>query len=278
MSNSSATTGRDRDGLAHSSIFCRSSGRAGEAARCKWFFCGDSDNPLTRGFTLIELLVVLGIMAIMASLFLANFAGTRDDRNLLLAQSQLVTNIRSAQSYTLSARQIATNQNGQFFVLKFDNLSPFQYSLGALYNITATPTLVSNFETYQLPPGVRLSASNPVTIYRPTGITPPTTTPSCALLGFKAPYAKIYMNGDFSGDVTGDANGSCHFTSPSLATDDYGHILQYVTNVANYPVTTDSSMVITLTNADGTKFRKVMVRGVTGVVCPTQDNSTCSSN
>lgn len=222
------------------------------------------------GFTLIELIVVLAIMGVMLGLITVNFAATRADRNLTLAQNELVTNLRKAQSYTLSSRMVAGNQSGQYFIDVFDSGNPTQYSLQSIYNIFATsttPTMLT-VETYQLPAGVFLASPTPVTIYR--SVIPLTQTGPCAMVAFKTPFARIYLNGFISYPNTG-----CRFNN--FINDDYINLLNFVINVPNYTTSSDSYAVITLTDSSQTKTRKVMVRGVTGVICPTQDGISCSN-
>jgi prepilin-type N-terminal cleavage/methylation domain-containing protein len=207
------------------------------------------------GFTLIELLVAVSILAILAGLVMVNFAGLRTDRNLNIAQNELVTNLRNAQSYTLSSKLVSGNQSGQFFILKFDAAKPGQYGLQAVYNIFATPTLptlVDNIETYRLPAGIQVAAA-PLTIYR----SPYTVqTPACGLVAFKAPFARVYLN------------SGCNFNNFNGSGDDYNSLLQYVVNTENSHTSADSYAVIQVTDTKSNKSRYVLVRGVTGVICP----------
>jgi prepilin-type N-terminal cleavage/methylation domain-containing protein len=226
------------------------------------------------GFTLIELLTAVAVLLIMTSLVTVNLAGFRVDRNLTIAQTELVTNIRKAQNYTLSARQVSGNQSGQFFILKFDYASSTQYQLQALYNITATPTLptlVRNVETYNFPKGVQLSSTSPVTIYRDPSYGPTTQSGTCALVAFKAPFARVYLNGYIASKPT----SGC--TDNGGINDDYANLMNFVVNVTNNNTSTDSYAVITITDTTGLKSKKVLIRGVTGVVCPTQDGVSCSN-
>ncbi len=206
---------------------------------------------------------ILGIMSIMVTV---NLPGLRVDRNLNIAQNELVTNLRRAQSYTLSSHVVPGGQSPQFFILKFDagsQQSRQKYTLQAMYNVTSSPVLV-DVENYIMPPGIQVS-STPIRIYAPAGITPSVQAPACGLLAFGSPFAKVYLN------------AGCNISNFQPLVDDYANIINYVTNVNNYHTTTDSYAVITLTDAGGTKFRQVMVRGVSGVICPTKDGATCSN-
>ncbi len=220
------------------------------------------------GFTIIELLVVISIMAVMLLLFTVNLPGQRVDRNLNIAQNELVTNLRKAQSYTLSARQLPNGQYGEFFLLKFDGATAQSrqvYTLQAIYNASATPTppgLVS-VESYTLPPGVQVS-STPVTITMEDSTVPHVQAAGCSLLGFSAPFAQVYFN---AGCVSNNFQSG----------DDYANILNYVVNTSGYNTTTDSYAVITLADSSGLNIRQVMVRGVSGIICPTKDGVSCSN-
>ena len=91
---------------------------------------------LKKGFTLIELMVVVSIMAILATAVIINIAGQRNNRNIIIAENELVNNIRTAQSYTLSSRVLPSGQSAQYYVLKFDFSEPSQYILQAIYNVS----------------------------------------------------------------------------------------------------------------------------------------------
>ncbi|MDE2312088.1 MAG: prepilin-type N-terminal cleavage/methylation domain-containing protein [Patescibacteria group bacterium] len=215
------------------------------------------------GFTLIELIVALSILGILVGLVTVNFGGLRIDRNLTIAQNELVTNLRKVQAYTLSSRVVGADQPGQFYILKFDSANPTHYVLQTMYNITATPTpptLVPSAETYVLPPGVQVS-STPVTIYRSK--LPTTQTTACSLVAFKTPFAKVYLN------------SGCNFVNFNSG-DDYQGLINYVTNVDNIDASTDSTAIINLTDNTGKYSRQVMVRGATGIICPTTDGVNCS--
>ena len=93
------------------------------------------------GFTLIELMVVVTIMVILATVMVINLAAQRTSRDIKIAQNQLVSYIRQAQSYTLSARTLPSGESVQFYVLKFDLNKPTQYTLEAVYNVSSSPQL-----------------------------------------------------------------------------------------------------------------------------------------
>lgn len=220
------------------------------------------------GFTLIELMVAVSILMVMVGLVAVNFNSFKVERNMKIAQNELITNLRKAQAYTLSARVVPGGQSGQFFILKFDGQNPAAYSLQAMYNIFATPTppTLVTVEDYKLPDGVKFSSSSALTIYR--DVFPATVAVPCGLVAYKAPFGKVYLN------------AGCNTTSPAFGSDDdYASLMNYVVNVAGADshTSTDSSAVIKLTDDTGKREKKVLIRGVTGLICPTVDETNCSN-
>ncbi len=204
-----------------------------------------------KGFTLIELLVVISMMGILASIIIANYAGQRSGRDLRIAANQLVTNIRKAQSYALSSRTLNGSIPVQYYILRFDAASNTQYSIQGMYNVKTTPPMLQNAETISLPTGITISK-----------ITVKGTQTACALVAFQLPYAKILNN------------TACTGAPPTVNSgDDYQKFINFITNNSATTVTTDFIVVITLQGSSGTS--KVLINGLTGVVCPTSDDVTC---
>jgi prepilin-type N-terminal cleavage/methylation domain-containing protein len=196
-------------------------------------------------FTLVELMVVVVIMALLAGAIIANYAGTRNSRNLKLAENQLVTYIREAQSYSLSSRELGGTTPVQYYVLRFDTASSTQYEIQGMYNVNSVPVYLQNAQTISLPTGVTLS--QPLVNGTPS---------SCVLVAFQLPYAKILNNSGCSGGP------------PTVnASDDYQKILNFIVNNAATTVTSDSMVILGLTNRSGSVY--VLINGITGVVCPT---------
>jgi len=233
-----------------------------------------------EGFTLIELMAVVAIMAIMATLLVINLAGQRAPRDVKIAQNQLVSYIREAQSYTLSDRVLPNGQAVQFYILKFDLSKPTQYTLEAIYNVSTSPQLV-DIQTVSLPANIQIAAISssayPIVIDRsPTNDTyytsggtqtlSQTIAPGtgCALIAFAAPFGKPI----FSGGCSTDNN----VWEPN--NNDYEKIVNFETSVicASYnnppPCTasSDSIMTITLSDSGKTISKTVMVNAVTGAV------------
>jgi prepilin-type N-terminal cleavage/methylation domain-containing protein len=208
-----------------------------------------------RGFTLIELMVVIAIMALIAGAVIANYAGLRPSRNIRIAQNELVTNIRKVQSYSLSSRNILGNTPVQYYVMKFSTSAPNQYIIEGMYDVKTLPIQLRDVETIKLPDGISLAAS-----------TVNAVSSTCMLLAFRLPFADIL------------ANTSCVGAPPTVTTgSDYEKLNSFVSNAPSNTVTSDSKIVFTLQDQSGTLTKKVLVNGITGVVCPTQDGTTCQA-
>jgi len=231
------------------------------------------------GFTLIELMVVVAIMGIMATVLVINLAGQRAGRDVKIAQNQLVSSIRQAQSYTLSSRTLPGGQSVQFYALKFDLSKPTQYTLEAIYNVS-TGALLQDIQTINLPTNIQIATITPATypividrspasdaVNQP-GNSPYLQTPTCALIVFAAPFGKVLFNGG----CVPSSPGSMPYTIQS--SDDYEKIVNFQTNVpcssnGNPPTcsaSTDSLITITLSDLGTTVFKTVTVNAVTGSV------------
>lgn len=213
------------------------------------------------GFTAIELMVVVAIIAVMAGLVIADYNSQRSERTLRIAQNELVTNVRKVQSYSLFSQSLANNKPAQYFVLKFSTSTPDRYYIQAISDVSSAPTL-HTIETVLLPSRVKISG---ISLTSP--IWSPSVGPSCALLAFKSPYAKLY------------ASSSCNPVSVASVytitnTDDYRKLIDYSGNVS--PISADADTVITLSIVGSTSTKKVLIKGVVGLVCPTQDGIACS--
>jgi len=212
------------------------------------------------GFTLIEMLVVISILGILLSLVIIDFSRQRLTRGLNIAQNELVTNIRKTQSNSFFSRNVDGGKPAQYFVIKFSTSTPDRYFVEAIVDVKVSPKL-NLVETILLPQNILISA---VTIKRPSPLyNPSTENAPCALLAFKLPFGKTYVN-----------NG-CQ-QSGFNSSDDYQKIISHVSNASSLSVSTDTDLVIALQNKDKTLTKKVLVKGVTGLVCPTVDENICS--
>ncbi len=212
---------------------------------------------MNRGFTLMELIVVIAIMGLMATFIVANFAAKRAERDLLIAQNEIITNIRKLQSYSLSSRTLSGGQAVQYYLMKLSTTGTGgQYVMQALYNTSSSPRLSAAVETFNLPRSVKIKS---LTVKR--NVVPITDTPSCALIAYKLPFAGITLT------------NSCDFynfaTPPP--TDAYANILDFRGNIDNNPTTSDSKLVIKITDQyeSPNLVRYILVNTTSGIVCPT---------
>ena len=222
---------------------------------------------------------MISIMAILATVLVLNLAGQRAERDVQIAENELVSNIRQIQGNTLSARTLPGGQSPQYYLMKFDLKNPKQYTAEAIYNVSSGSPQLTDIQTFILPPDVQIgtiaSASFPITISRPGAIIPTTLTlpgvyGNCGLVAFAAPFGKTMLD------------SSCSIASaPSISSgDDYYYIVNFVSNIpcasSNLPssppspagcaVSTDSLMTITLVSQDHTYSKTVTVNAVTGSV------------
>lgn len=221
-------------------------------------FCFGNHKIKFFGFTLIELMVVVSIMLIIATFLSINIAGTRNSRDLTIAQTELVTNLRKVESYTLSSRNLPSGQSVEYYVMKFDLSQPDRYFIQAMYNVMSTPTLV-DVETIKFPTGVKLLPSNPISIDRP-GILSTQNPSGCAIVAFKLPYGKVF------------ANNGCSGATNIATNDDYDKILNFQSNIESNTSgtgstpSTDSIIVFNLVDRTGNLTKTVTLSGVTGTV------------
>ncbi len=224
------------------------------------------NHQLNLGFTLMELMVVLTIMAFLFTGIIVNINGQRAPRDIKIAQNELVSNIRKAQSYTLSARSLPSGESAQYYVIKFNLAKPTEYTIQAISNVGTSPRL-QDVEVIKLPVNVKITALSI------TGrlSAPATQDPaSCALVGFSAPYGKVLFN---------DGCVPVSFTGPYTiqSTDDYQKFVNFQTNVqcinnltplpSSCTASADSIVTITLTNSAQAGLQKqVTINGITGGV------------
>jgi prepilin-type N-terminal cleavage/methylation domain-containing protein len=245
------------------------------------------NSKFRQGFTLVELMSVVVIMVILVTAVVINLASQRESRDIIIAENLLVSNIRMAQSYTLSARTLPNGQSPQYYALKFDMTRPTQYTIEAIFNVNSSPQMM-DIQTVQLPNNIRFAAVNfpvfPIIIDRsaandgyPTsttatltndGFLQPVGANGCALIAFAAPFGKTIFNGGCSPTSPGS------FPYTLQPTDDYQKIVNFRnntgcdlnTNPPSCTASTDSQMTITLTNASNTLSKRIKVNAVSGIV------------
>ncbi len=224
---------------------------------------------LSGGFTLLELMVVITIITLLTTALVINLNSQKANREIKIAQNQLVSDLRKIMSYTLAARNTPSAKNAQFYIIKFDLATPTKYYVQAISNASSNPQM-ETVETLNLPAGIKIGGLTPIVISQRQAS--PTTQnligTDCALVAFAAPFGKTILNKGCS--ITTSPGG----ISLTNASDDYGKIVNFQTNAAcdtnsNPPsctASTDSLMTITLTDIKGQISKTVSVNAVTGVV------------
>lgn len=205
------------------------------------------------GFTLAELVIVISIMGIFATMFLINFASLRGPRNLRIAQNELVTNFRRAQSAILSARDINTATAPRYYMIAVNQAgTSISYrAIGVTKNTPITQVYFDGstgnqapLETINLPTGVIVDSMR-ITDSAGTA----TAGVTCSVVGFAAPFATIYM--DFRTGGT-----ACNFSS----------IVPPIGSQATLDAAANRTLFITLRDVNSNTTNQVIVRGVTGVI------------
>lgn len=227
-------------------------------------------NPAATGFTLMELMVVLFIFVALTSFMVINLNSKRSSRDIKLAQSQFVSNIRKVQSYTLESRILPSGQSVQYYILKIDFQNPTQYQIQAITNASSNPKL-ETLETIKLPANIQFATPSPVSITErlATPSTQDLTGMSCILVAFSAPFGKVFFNDGCN--ITNPTTGIIDITNSS---DDYGKILNFQSNVAcaglRNPalctLSTDSILAVSLTDRFKTVSKTVTVKSASGTI------------
>jgi prepilin-type N-terminal cleavage/methylation domain-containing protein len=161
----------------------------------------------SKGFTLIELIVTISIMAILTSALILNFGTINKKRSLIAGRNTFVSDLRKAQSYSLSSRDISPGVHASAYGLSINTLtSPQTYSFIADDNApTPNRTIIS---TGKLPTNVKFEAISVIrsdfTINFVTDLT----------VLFKSPYARIVQS------YLGSTNEKDSTTNITLSTQD----------------------------------------------------------
>lgn len=150
-----------------------------------------NQNHHQLGFTVVELLVVFIIMVLLSSLVVINWNSQKPTRNLVIAQNELITNIRKVQSYAVSSRNISTGVSAKYYLMKFVAGSN-NYTVDA---INANGQMVgSPIEQINLPSPLIFST---VSLINSSGNS---TDYSCAYAIFSVIYGKTYFYGGLALD------------------------------------------------------------------------------
>ena len=141
------------------------------------------------GFTVIELLVVFVIMVTVFVVVLVGFNRQRITRSTVIAQNEMVTNLRKIQSYMLSSRNIGTTgKAASFYIMRFQSGSG-QYTVQAVgQESDGSYTFYDNLETIRINDTVTVSG---LSLTNRGGTT---STPSCVQIIFAAPFGKVYID------------------------------------------------------------------------------------
>ena len=210
-------------------------------------------SPNTQeGFTLLEMLVVIGIMGLVASIFVVNFAAFRGPRNLRIATNELVTNLRKIQSYTLSSRNTSAGKSVKYYMIKFNNAAGNNTSY-QVQSINSDDTFSSALETINLPDGIivrpRISAPQGLQLEQPIGGTVSYPISNCTQVAFSLPFSRVYLD------------GSCTMNT-------------LVNNLVNLVGIANSRLTIVLADTGTNTTSTIVVNGISGAICVTT-TSTC---
>lgn len=206
------------------------------------------------GFTLVEMLAVIGIMGLVASIFIANFAAFRGPRNLRIATNELVTNLRKIQSYTLSSRNSPSGLAVKYYILKVSNLAGNNTSY-QVQSINSNYSFSSNIETLKFPEGiiVRANAGSPKGLQLEQPIGAGAEDKSCVQIAFSLPFSRVYLDGACSID---------------------GFLNSPIRNPNNHVTWANSKLTIVLMDTATNTTSTIIINGITGAICvPTPSNS-----
>ncbi len=197
--------------------------------------------PITKnkknGFTLIELMVVIAILGVMATLVVVNFNRLRAQRSVILAENEMVTQIRKVQSYALSGRDTSINPlvtRPRYFGIIFEKDRNW-YSIYELAESDQGYSF-SELETVRMNEGAVIGPVNQ------TGA----TKLVCTNILFSVPYGKTYI-----------------YTSDDVC-DDYISVIMQDPLQANDLL--NKSVSVDVVNPKTTITKSINILGITGRV------------
>lgn len=150
-----------------------------------------NQNPIQFGFTVTELLVVVVIMVLMATVVVVGWNNQRPNRSLRIAQNETVTQIRKAQSYAVTSRNISAAVSASYYTVRFE-VGQTSYSINALGAASDDYNYASDLETIRLPDGVSISE---LTLYNSLGVA---SSVDCVQIIISAVYGKMYFHNSLS--------------------------------------------------------------------------------
>ena len=187
-----------------------------------------------KGFTLIELMTVIGIMIAISLMVVISFNRQRVNRNVVIAQNEMVTNIRKVQSYVLSSRNIPGAGAAKFYVMTFTGNSR-TYTVHA---VDANDVYTSQpLETITLPDDIFISEL----MSNGSG----QQKLDCMQVAFAAPFGQMYI--DFSEDCTSS-------------------IVNRLKDPVQLEAQANKTASISLTNSRGELTKLVSLHGLSGKV------------
>ena len=192
-----------------------------------------------NGFTLIEMMVVISIMALISTALVIAYGRQGGVRGLKIGQSEMVTNIRKAQSYTLSGRGFATKAGTiapKYYALRFEG-GTNRY---ILQGIDVENESIVDLESYSLPSEISIQS---VSVMQGSG--KPVDVKNVSVV-YSSPYGKMYA---YSSAIDG-----CE-----------SELVNVVKNPGCLLSTADRAVQITLTDKQGTT-KTVTLYGVSGSV------------
>ena len=149
------------------------------------------------GFSLVELVVTIGIFAIISSIILLNYPNFRDKMSLNKEVVNIVSNIRTAQVYSLG-----TKQHGSFSIIdikgygvNFNTANPKQYQI--FLDLTSSNNRIYNNTGIgeEVGSAIQITTTNKISSLKCNGV-------PCNNNEVNIFYSRPYVNAFISNDGT----------------------------------------------------------------------------